>query len=83
MRGGKPAVSRDLRVRWPVIGAEEREAALQVLDSGVLCGSRAPQAFLPYEGDDMLDVIVSKAFLLAEDAKITDPVIVQQILQRG
>src|SRR2546426_7357588 len=43
LRGGKPAVSRDLRVRWPVIGAEEREAALQVLDSGVLCGSRAPQ----------------------------------------
>src|SRR3989475_12592406 len=43
LRGGKPAVSRDLRVRWPVIGAEEREAALQVLDSGALCGSRAPQ----------------------------------------
>src|SRR3989449_841569 len=43
LRGGKPAVSRDLAVRWPVIGAEEREAALQVLESGVLCGSRAPQ----------------------------------------
>src|SRR2546427_3579670 len=43
LQGGKPAVSRDLAVRWPVIGAQEREAALQVLDSGVLCGSRAPQ----------------------------------------
>src|SRR3989441_785899 len=43
LRGGKPAVSRDLAVRWPVIGAEERAAALQVLESGVLCGSRAPQ----------------------------------------
>jgi perosamine synthetase len=43
MRGGKPAVSRDLAVRWPVIGAQERQAALQVLDSGVLCGARAPQ----------------------------------------
>jgi dTDP-4-amino-4,6-dideoxygalactose transaminase len=36
-------VSADLAVRWPVIGAEERQAALRVLDSGVLCGSRAPE----------------------------------------
>ena len=43
MRGGKTAVSRDIAVRWPVIGAQEREAALRVLDSGVLCGANAPQ----------------------------------------
>ncbi len=43
MHGGTPAVSRDLAVRWPVIGAVERQAALEVLDSGVLCGARAPQ----------------------------------------
>jgi perosamine synthetase len=43
MRGGKPAVQREQAVRWPVIGREEREAALGVLDSGVLCGARAPQ----------------------------------------
>ena len=43
IRGGKPAVQRDRAVRWPVIGDEERQAALQVLDSGVLCGAYAPQ----------------------------------------
>ena len=43
MRGGKPAVQRDKAVRWPVIGDEERQAVLAVLDSGVLCGARAPQ----------------------------------------
>lgn len=35
--------------------------------------------FLPFEGDQTLSVILSKAFLLAEDAKITDPTIVSQI----
>lgn len=34
---------------------------------------------LPFEGDSALWVILSKAFLLAEDDKITDPVIVQQL----
>ncbi|HEU4400654.1 MAG TPA: DegT/DnrJ/EryC1/StrS family aminotransferase [Candidatus Polarisedimenticolia bacterium] len=43
VRGGKPVVSRGLAVRWPVIGGAERQAALEVLDSGVLCGSNAPQ----------------------------------------
>jgi hypothetical protein len=35
--------------------------------------------FLPFEGDDILSVILSKALLLAEDAKITDPTITRQI----
>ena len=30
--------------------------------------------FLPFEGDGMLAIILSKAFLLADDASITDPV---------
>lgn len=34
---------------------------------------------LPFEGDRTLSVIISKAFLLAEDAKIKDPSIVSQI----
>lgn len=34
---------------------------------------------LPFEGDGMLSVILSKAFLLAEDWKIVDPSITQQI----
>ncbi len=38
--------------------------------------------FLPFEGDRTLSVILSKAFLLAEDAKITDPSITRQIRSR-
>ncbi len=50
VRGGKPAVSSKLAVRWPVIGSPERKAALEVLDSGVLNGPSAPQArALEYE----------------------------------
>lgn len=36
--------------------------------------------FLPFEGDTLLSIILSKALLLAEDDKITDPTIVRQIL---
>jgi dTDP-4-amino-4,6-dideoxygalactose transaminase len=43
LHGGNPVVSHGRAVRWPVIGAEEREAALGVIDSGVLCGANAPQ----------------------------------------
>ena len=35
--------------------------------------------YLPFEGDGMLSVILSKAFLLAEDTKITDPSITSQL----
>jgi len=35
--------------------------------------------FLPFEGDGTLSVILSKAFHLADDTKITDPTIVSQI----
>ena len=35
--------------------------------------------FLPFEGDAMLSVIISKALLLAEDSKITDRTILHQI----
>lgn len=37
------------------------------------------KVFLPFEGDRTLAVILSKAFLLAEDAKITDPTITRQL----
>jgi hypothetical protein len=36
-------------------------------------------AFLPFEGDTMLSIILSKAFMLAADDKITDPGILRQI----
>ncbi len=35
--------------------------------------------FLPFEGDGTLSVILSKAFLLADDARITDPSITSQL----
>lgn len=35
--------------------------------------------FLPFEGDRILSVILSKAFLLAADDKITDPTILRQL----
>lgn len=38
--------------------------------------------FLPFEGDGTLSLILSKAFLLAEDSKIKDPVITQQIKRK-
>lgn len=37
------------------------------------------KVFLPFDGDRVLSVILSKAFLLAEDHKITDPTILRQL----
>ncbi|MGW1176263.1 DUF4132 domain-containing protein [Kitasatospora sp. NPDC002543] len=43
-------------------------------------GQAAPQAgYLPFEGDRMTAVILSKAVLLADDARITDPTILSQL----
>ncbi|NEQ97130.1 MAG: DUF4132 domain-containing protein [Cyanothece sp. SIO2G6] len=39
----------------------------------------ANKVFLPFEGDKTLSMILSKAFLLAADSRITDPTIVSQI----
>jgi hypothetical protein len=39
----------------------------------------AARTFLPFDDDKVLSAIVSKAFLLAADAKITDPYITRQI----
>jgi hypothetical protein len=39
----------------------------------------AGRVFLPFEGDQTLSVILSKAFLLAEDTRITDRTILGQI----
>lgn len=54
-----------------------------------LCIVKAPsrskgddKLFLPFEGDDKLSVILSKAFLLAADDKITDSTITTQIKSR-
>ncbi len=45
-------------------------------------GGATPDLFLPFDGDGMLSVILSKAVLLADDQKITDPSIVSQIRRR-
>ena len=37
------------------------------------------EMFLPFEGDRVLAIILSKAFLLADDTKIADPTITSQI----
>lgn len=42
-------------------------------------GDETGDLFLPFEGDRMLAIILSKAFLLTDDAKIKDPTIVSQI----
>ncbi|MEW2473390.1 DUF4132 domain-containing protein [Micromonospora gifhornensis] len=42
-------------------------------------GRLGEQQFLPFEGDNTLAVILSKAMLLARDAEITDPTILRQI----
>lgn len=39
----------------------------------------ADEVFLPFEGDAVFSIILSKAFLLAEDIKITDPTITRQL----
>jgi hypothetical protein len=41
--------------------------------------NEVPVNFLPFEGDQRLALILSKAFLLAADTKITDPTITRQI----
>lgn len=41
--------------------------------------SSTQKLFLPFEGDNMLSIIISKALLLAEDDKIKDSTIVRQI----
>lgn len=41
--------------------------------------SEPAKLFLPFEGDNMLSIILSKALLLADDDKIKDPTIMRQI----
>ena len=41
--------------------------------------SAAESVLLPFEGDNTLSIILSKAFLLADDRKIKDATITRQI----
>jgi len=49
---------------------------------GTVTRGQTGHLFLPFEGDQTLSVILSKAFLLAEDNKITDSSIVNQIRKK-
>ena len=54
-------------------------------DDSYLCivpdrgGGDEGDLFLPFEGDGVLSVILSKALLLADDRSIRDPTILRQI----
>jgi len=50
-----------------------------VATRGPATGGLGSKLFLPFEGDRTLAIILSKAFLLAEDTKIEDPTILHQI----
>ena len=45
--------------------------------------TQSSDLFLPFEGDRMLAIVLSKAFLLAEDTAIKDATIVRQINRAG
>ena len=45
-------------------------------------GKGPGKLYLPFEGDETLSLILSKAFLLAADKSITDPAITSQINRR-
>lgn len=44
---------------------------------------RARRVMLPFDGDEVLSVILSKALLLAADDKITNPTILRQLKRRA
>lgn len=50
-----------------------------VPDRGSPSARAGEKVFLPFEGDGTLSIILSKAFLLAEDQTIKDPTILRQI----
>jgi hypothetical protein len=57
---------------------------LMAPDDRYLCiipkpGASPGKIYLPFEGDNLLSLILSKAFLLAEDTKIKDPTILSQM----
>ena len=77
------AVRGDLRTYKIHLGSgnilmEPNDQYLCIVPRQSVMGKREG-VFLPFEGDNMLSIILSKAFLLAEDTKITDSTITSQI----
>lgn len=48
----------------------------------IVAHGSAPKVMLPFEGDQVLTFVLSKAVLLAADDKITDPTILRQLRNR-
>lgn len=62
---------------------EPNDAYLCIVPSrGAALGKQPERVFLPFEGDERLSVILSKALMLAADTKITDSSIVSQIRRK-
>ncbi|HAW27880.1 MAG TPA: hypothetical protein DCY03_07135, partial [Planctomycetaceae bacterium] len=58
------------------------DAYLCIVPNQSMADKSTNNLYLPFEGDKMLSIILSKAFLLADDTKIKDPTIVSQIQAR-
>ncbi len=84
-----------LEDRWLVVRGDLRTYRIHLGSGNILMepsdtylcivparGGAADRVFLPFDDDPTLSIILSKAFLLAADARITDPSIVSQI-RRG
>ncbi|GGK24326.1 hypothetical protein GCM10008955_17350 [Deinococcus malanensis] len=61
---------------------EPNDQYLCIVPSRGLGANEGESVFLPFEGDAVFSVILSKAFLLANDTTITDGTITHQIMQR-
>ena len=61
------------------IQMEPNNQYLCIVPDRGLAAKQSEKLFLPFEGDSALAVILSKAFMLAEDSKIKDPTILNQI----
>lgn len=60
---------------------EPNDQYLCIVPSSARADSSPMGVFLPFEGDRTLSIILSKAFMLANDDKINDPSITRQIKQ--
>ena len=58
---------------------EPNDQYLCIVPSSAVGSQSTDKVFLPFEGDQTLSVILSKAFMLVNDKKITDPTIIRQI----
>ncbi|MFC4424881.1 DUF4132 domain-containing protein [Deinococcus navajonensis] len=61
---------------------EPNDQYLCIVPSRGMGADNGESVFLPFEGDTVFSVILSKAFLLANDTVITDSTITRQIKQR-